>query len=147
MQMSGRRNGDRVDIAVEQFFDIGNGDAAQGARHKFSLLTVWIGDANQFCARQAREHAGMIAAHNANADNPPPQRTLRACYCGLHHLSTVSPRPITSALLSPSMAMCGWRPPLGSQSEHVLIQSVTNGLFALGADCEGRLLSSARSWH
>src|SRR6185437_8727647 len=102
MQMSGRRNGDRVDIAVQQFFDIADGDAAQGARHKFSLLAVWIGDANQFCARQSREHAGMIAAHNADADNPHTQRTLRACYCGLHHLSTVSPRPITFCPLIPS---------------------------------------------
>src|SRR4029077_7671965 len=133
MQMSGCRNGDRVDIAVEQFFDIGDGNAAQGARHKFSLLAVWIGDTNQFRARQSREHAGMIAAHNTDANNPHTQRTLRACYCGLHHLSTVSPRPITSALLSPSMAMCGWRPPLGSQSEHVLIHSVTiANAFPLG---------------
>jgi hypothetical protein len=35
----------------------------------------------------------MIAAHDADADDTDTQRTLSACYCSLHHISMVSPRP------------------------------------------------------
>src|SRR5262249_22053221 len=115
---------DRVDVAIQQLVNIGHGRAAQGARDEFSLLAVRIGDADQLGTRQSSEYTSMIAAHYADAHDTHTQRTLRAGYCGLHHFNGI-PTPISSALLSPSMAFCAWRPPLGNQSEHVLLHFVT----------------------
>ena len=99
MQVGGRGDGDGVDVEIEQFADIGDGGAAQGARDEIGLLAVGIGDADQFGARQSGKHAGMVAAHDADADDAHTQRTLRARCCSLHHVSMVSPRPSTKALI------------------------------------------------
>ena len=95
MQMRRSRNGDRVDVTVKQFTDIGDRDATEGARDEFGLLAIRIGDADQFSTGQSGEHTSMIAAHHADADDAHTQRTFRACYCRLHHVLTVSPSPST----------------------------------------------------
>src|SRR5215831_2342166 len=87
MKMGWRRNGDCVYIALEQFADIGDGAAAQCARDKLGLLAIRIGNSDQLGAGQAGKHTSMIAAHDADTDNPDTQRTLCARYCRLHHLS------------------------------------------------------------
>ena len=99
MQMGRRGNGDGVDVAIEQVADIGDGRAAQRARDEFGLLAVGIGDADEFGAGQSGEDAGMIAAHDADADDADAQRTLRACCLHLRHVSMVSPTPQTPALI------------------------------------------------
>ena len=61
MEMGWRRDGDRIDIRVEQFADIGHSSAAQGAGDEIGLLLVRIGNPDQFDAGQPGEYAGMIA--------------------------------------------------------------------------------------
>ena len=78
MQMGRCRDRDRVDSAIEQLIDVGDGAAAERAGDEFSLLAVGIGDADQLGPRQSGKHAGMIAAHDADADDADTQRTLRA---------------------------------------------------------------------
>ena len=97
MEVGRRRNRDRIDIALDQFADIGNSDAAQRTGDEFGLFAIRVSDPNEFGARQAGEYTSMIAAHDANADDTHTQRTFRACCCSLHHVSMISPRPTTSA--------------------------------------------------
>ena len=93
MQMGRRRDGDGIDLEVEQFVDIGDGGAAERAGDEFGLLAVGIGDADQFGARQPGEHAGMIAAHDADADHADTQRMLRIRFYRLRHVLTDFPCP------------------------------------------------------
>ena len=93
MQMGRRRDGDGIDLEVEQFIDIGDGGAAEGAGDEFSLLAVGIGDADEFGARQPRQHSGMIAAHHADANHADTQRRLRIRFYRLRHVLTDSPWP------------------------------------------------------
>ncbi len=86
MKVGGRRDGDCIDIALDQFVDVGNSNAAQGTGDKFGLLAIRISDTDKFGAGQAGEDTGVIAAHDANADDSHAQRTLRACCCSLHHV-------------------------------------------------------------
>ena len=41
------------------------------------LLLIGIGDADQFGTGQSSENAGMIGAHDADADNADAQHALR----------------------------------------------------------------------
>ncbi len=59
--------------------------AAERAGDEIGLLAVGIGDADEFGARQAGEHAGVVAAHHADADHADTQGTLRARICRLRH--------------------------------------------------------------
>jgi hypothetical protein len=95
-----RSNRYRVDIALKQFVDIGDCDAAQCPRDEVRLLAVGIRDTDQFGSRQPRKYARVIAAHDADTDDTDTQRTLRARYCSLHILM-VSPRPKLSAAHPP----------------------------------------------
>ena len=91
MEMGRRRDRDRIDVQVEQFADIGDRGAAQGAGDEIGLLAVGIGDGDQFDAGQPGEHAGMIAAHDADADDADAQRAFCTRYCSLRHVLTISP--------------------------------------------------------
>src|SRR5215471_10544020 len=91
----------------------------------------------------------MIAAHNAHTDDSYAQRMIRAGYSGLHHIDGI-PTPMSSTRLSPSMALRGWRPPLGNSSKHVLLQSVTavcwkRPLFGGARGRHGQLQTSCNS--
>ena len=93
MQMGRRRDGDGIDLEIEQFIDVGDGGAAEGAGDEFGLLAVGIGDADEFGPRQPREHPGMIAAHHADADDADTQRRPRIRFYRLHHVLTDFPWP------------------------------------------------------
>ena len=54
MQMRRRRDGDGIDLEIEQRADVGDGGAAERARDEFGLLAIGIGDADKFGARQSR---------------------------------------------------------------------------------------------
>jgi hypothetical protein len=99
MQMRRGRDCDRVDIALDQLVDICDRGTAQCAGNEFGLFPIRIGDANQFGSRQTDEYPGMIAAHYANAHDSNAQRTLRVCYCSLHHVSILPQSPNSSAVL------------------------------------------------
>jgi hypothetical protein len=60
MQMRRRGDGDGIDAKLDQFFDGGDGGAAQSARDEFVLLVVGIGDADQVDAGQTGKDAGMV---------------------------------------------------------------------------------------
>jgi hypothetical protein len=77
MQVRGRCNCDGIHFKIEQFVDVSNRGAAERARNEFSLLEIWVGDADKFGARQAGKHPGMIATHDADADHADTQRRLR----------------------------------------------------------------------
>src|SRR6476646_7574557 len=97
MEMCRRRDRNRVDLAVEQFLDIRYGGAVQCTGNEFGLLSIGIRDTDQLNARQTGEHASMVAAHYAHAHDAYTQRTLRACYCSLHHVSIVPHAPTSAA--------------------------------------------------
>jgi hypothetical protein len=78
MQMSRRRDGDGLDSALEQRIHVGESRAAEGAADEFALPAIGIGDPHQLHAGHLREHACMVAAHDADADHPDPQSILRA---------------------------------------------------------------------
>jgi hypothetical protein len=93
MKVGWRSNRYRVDIALEQFIDVCNRDAAQSPSDKVRLPTVGIRDADQLGPRQPGKYTRMIAAHDADTDDTDTQWTLRARYRSLHHILMVSPRP------------------------------------------------------
>ena len=85
----GNRNG--IDAVCEQALDRPKGRAAEQPRDEFALPTVGIRDADQLGPRQIGEHAGMVAAHHANAHHTYTQRTIRVRFGGLHHGWTAPP--------------------------------------------------------
>src|SRR5260221_13538820 len=97
MEMGRRCDRDRIEVALDQFANIGNSGTAQCAGNEFRLFPIRVSDPNEFGARQSGKHASMIAAHDADADDTDAQRTLRVCYCTLH-VSIISPRPILQPL-------------------------------------------------
>jgi hypothetical protein len=86
VQMGWRRDGDGVEIEIEQFADGRHRRAAQGTGHEIGLLAIGIGNAYQLGARQTGKHARMIAAHDADADNTHAQGTLCVRLYRLRHL-------------------------------------------------------------
>jgi hypothetical protein len=90
----------RVDVALKQFIDVRNRNAAQRSRDKVRLLTVGICDSDQLGSRQSSKYTSMIAAHDADADDTDTQRTLRACYCSLHHLPILPQAPILQPFIA-----------------------------------------------
>ena len=61
----------------KQLLGSGNGGTAQGARDKFGLLLVGIGDADQFGTGQTGKDAGMVGTHHADADDADAQGAIR----------------------------------------------------------------------
>ena len=108
MQMGGRRDRDGIDAGRDQRLDLGEAVAADGVRHQVALLGVGIGDADELHARQIGEHAGMVAAHDADADHADAQNPVRASFRGLHHGLPSPPGSILPTTL-PSTARSGWR--------------------------------------
>ena len=104
MQMSRRRDGERVDPEVEQLLDIGHRATAQGARHEFRLLAIGIGNADELDTGKTGKHAGMIAAHDADADHADTQRTLSVRICRPHHFPKMSPSPVRWRAIAPGSA-------------------------------------------
>ena len=73
VQMGRRGDGNGIDLEIEQRPDIGDRLAAERAGDEFGLLAIGIGDGDEFGARQAGEHTGMVAAHDANAHHADAQ--------------------------------------------------------------------------
>ena len=97
-------------LSASKALDVGDGGTAQRAGDEFGLLAVGIGDADKLGAGNAGEHARMIGAHDADADDANAQRALRAWICRLRHALKASPRGTSRVPNSPSMAGGGWRP-------------------------------------
>ena len=74
MKMGRRGDGDRIDSAADQRLQIGECGAAERVGDKLALLTVGIGHPDQLDAGHFRQHARMVAAHDADADNSNFQR-------------------------------------------------------------------------
>ena len=54
-------------------------------RHPLALLRVRIDDTDELHARQIGKHAGMVAAHDADADDADAQNPIRTTFRGVHH--------------------------------------------------------------
>jgi hypothetical protein len=77
-------DGNRVDAGLQQSIDVLQCGATQGPRHDVPLLTVRVGDSDKTHAGYIRQHAGMIAAHDADADDADFQRVSRYHDCLTH---------------------------------------------------------------
>ena len=76
MQMRGRRDGHGVDAELEQRVDIVDRRAAEHAGDEIALLRIGIGDADKLHAGKPGKDAGVVGAHDADADDADPQRLL-----------------------------------------------------------------------
>jgi hypothetical protein len=70
MKMGGRRYGEGIDSLAQQSVHIGECRAAKRASNEFPLLDVGIGNSDELNTRHIGKNAGMIAAHNANTNDP-----------------------------------------------------------------------------
>jgi hypothetical protein len=75
MQMGRRRDGHRLDAAVQQRLKIRKHRAVQSAADQFALLAIGIDDPRELNVGNFRKDARMVAAHDACADNANSQRT------------------------------------------------------------------------
>ena len=85
MQVGRRRDRDGVDAVGDQPVDSGKGPAADGIRDPLPTFRIGIDDADQSCARQVGKYAGVVAAHNADADHADAENPVRASFRGMHH--------------------------------------------------------------
>jgi hypothetical protein len=83
--MRGRRDRDGVDAVAHERFGIWEGGAPERAGYLLATLAIRIGDADQLHAGQFRQHAGMIATHDADAHHADAQNTVPAFF-NLTHL-------------------------------------------------------------
>jgi hypothetical protein len=60
-------DGDGIDTCRQQRLNAAKLWAAQRPGNEIALLAIGIGHADEPDARQIREHAGMVAAHDADA--------------------------------------------------------------------------------
>ena len=77
MQMGRRGDGDGIDAGGQQALDVGIALAAERAGHEVALLRFGVGNADQLHARKIGEHARMVAAHDADADDTDSKRLVR----------------------------------------------------------------------
>ena len=99
--------------------------ATQGPRHDVPLLTVRVGDSDKTHAGNIRQHAGMIAAHDADADDADFQWVSRYPDC-LTHDPQGSPSKLPPDTL-PSMAKADRSTLSETEPEHVLLLRLTGG--------------------
>ncbi len=76
MQMRRCGDGDGVDAFRDQFVDAREGAAADQFGSPRPMFGQRIDDSDQYCIGQASQHAGMIAAHDAGADDPDAKRAF-----------------------------------------------------------------------
>ena len=110
MQMGGRRNAHGIDAQRQEPVQIVDGRSVERAGDEPRLLPVRVGDADKLNPRESRKNAGMVAAHDADADDSDAQRVLHAALYALHHVEThplVCSRP---GRKTPSTPWRGWRP-------------------------------------
>ena len=73
MQMGGRCDRDGIDALGQQFFEGFESAAAGEFGGARAVFRQRIDDADQRDAGQARQHAGMVAAHHAGTDHADAQ--------------------------------------------------------------------------
>ncbi len=132
MQMRRRRNADGIDAMGDEFADVVESSAAKFAGHEVAALAVGIGDADQSDPRQFGKHPGVIAAHDAHADNADTQRRARVRFFSLTHdpmsphaLTRSRPQRFPVACRMPTGDRDSWK--TGQKAEHDLIQRLTQG--------------------
>src|SRR5262249_7898100 len=69
MQVRGGGDGDGVDAGAEQLFDGAEGRAAECPGYEIALLGIRIDHAGEPDTGKVGEYAGMVAAHDANANH------------------------------------------------------------------------------
>ena len=74
MKMRRRGNGDRMDTLRDQLIKTGECPAADQLGRAGPMRRQGIDNSDQFDAGQASQHAGMIAAHDAGANDADPKR-------------------------------------------------------------------------
>ena len=77
VQMGRRRDGDGIDAFRDQLVELGEGAAIGKFRRPRPMRRQGIDNPDQIDVRQARQDPGVIAAHDAGADNPDAQRAFR----------------------------------------------------------------------
>ena len=74
MQMRRRRDGDGIDAEIEQFIESATAGQPSAPVTKSRCCRIGIGHADQLDARQPGKHAGVVRAHDADADHADAQR-------------------------------------------------------------------------
>ena len=74
MQMRRRRDGDGVDAELEQRVEVGDRRAAEHAGRRGRAAADPDRRRRRVHARQSGEHAGVVGAHDADADDADAQR-------------------------------------------------------------------------
>ena len=85
MQVGRRRDRHRIDAALEQFLDRADRRASERGADVMGLLAVRIGNAGEHDAGKLRQHARMVRAHDADANDADAQYRARAGFRGLQH--------------------------------------------------------------
>ncbi len=115
MKVRRRGDGDGIDILRDQLLEAGEGAAAGQVRRTGPMRRQGINDSDQSDIRQAGEDAGVIAAHDARADDADAKRTFRLALharggpSGIH---TIDPRHPCTPRLSP-VVLLARRPTCG----------------------------------
>ena len=95
MQMRRRGDGHGIDALGDQFVEALEGAAARQFGGARPVRRQRIDDPDQRRIRQAGQHAGMVAAHHAGADDADAQRLFRVALsarCGPFGTHPVKPR-------------------------------------------------------
>src|SRR5262249_3777579 len=98
-------DGDGFDTLIEERREVGKLGAAERLAHRMRLGAVRVGNADEIDAGKLGKHAGMIAAHHADANDPDTQPAAGAHNGGLH----VNP-PVRFTPALPSTAAAPRRP-------------------------------------
>jgi hypothetical protein len=92
--------------------------------YTITLLAVGIDHADQFDARQFRQHPRMVRAHDANADNAYSQVAVCGHFDCLAHVSERTPTLSLDPSLPPSTVGAELATQAAGQLKHVWIQFI-----------------------
>jgi len=94
--MGRRRDGDGIDVFVEQFIDFRERAAAGKRGGPRAVFRQRIDDTDQRHARQTGQDPGMVAAHDAGADHADTKEMFRVRF----HVQPAPKEPMSSTPFS-----------------------------------------------
>ncbi len=140
MKMGRRRDRHCVNALTDEALKIGEGRAAKSVRYPLALLAVGIDHPDQFDAGKFRQHARMVRAHDANANNADAQVAV----CGQFDCLTHNPRapnatttPQIHATSSRLTSQLAWSRPRGDPRHGKIMNTFgINSLQTLSPDTQ-----------
>ena len=85
MQMGRCGDGDGIDAVRKQSVDVRKRPATNRVCHAFATFRVRINNADEPHPRQIGKNAGVIAAHDADANDADAQNPICTTFGGVHH--------------------------------------------------------------